>query len=317
MSKIAFIFPGQGSQAIGMGVSVADRNAAARALFEQASELLVWDLWSVCKEGPEDRLRQTHIAQPALYVTGCAAALALENAGVVPQGAAGHRIGEYAALTAAGVWNFMDGLKLVRERGRLMQEAGTTRPGGMAAILGLDALRATEICREAQAAGVVVPVNYNSPEQIVIAGERAAVEKAAALASEKGAKRVIPLNVSGAFHSPLMRDAAQAMRAELSKTSMRDARFPVAMNVDGSLYQKATDILGILARQLDNPVQWVKSVESLKSNGFTAFVECGSGRVLSGLLRRIDKQRECFSTESAEALDAAVEALNGTRRANV
>jgi [acyl-carrier-protein] S-malonyltransferase len=316
MGKIAFLFPGQGSQSIGMGVSVAERFPAARDLYDQASHLLGWDLWKVCKEGPEDKLRQTDIAQPALYVTGFAAATVLKDLGVAAEATAGHSIGEYAALAVAGAFDFAQGLSLVRERGRLMHEAGEARPGGMAAVLGLSMEQVQAVCGEASVAGVCVAVNFNSPEQIVIAGERAAVEKANALATQKGAKKVIPLNVSGAFHSPLMAPAAQKMREALSRISFQKAGVPVAMNLDGRLRSEASDILQALGGQLDSAVQWVKTIQTLRAAGYTTFVECGSGRVLSGLLRRIDKEAESFSTESAEAVTEVGEVLSASRRAN-
>lgn len=316
MNKIAFLFPGQGSQSVGMGVAVAEKFPQARAVFDQANQLLGWDLFQACKEGPEDRLRQTDVAQPALYVTGYAAFAALRSLEVQPEGFAGHSIGEYAALAAAGVFSFEQGLKLVQERGRLMQEAAQKRPGAMVAVLGLTPEKASEICREAQSDGVCVPVNYNSPEQIVIAGEKKAVEKVTGLAQAAGAKRVIPLNVSGAFHSPLMSEAAEAMRSALAKVQFKNAGGPVAMNADGQLQAQAAAIQDRLARQLNSPVQWVKSIDAMKADGFTTFIECGAGRVLSGLLRRIDKQLRSFSTETPEAIQEIVDALGAVRKGN-
>jgi len=285
-----------------MGVAVAEKFPQARAVFDQANHLLGWDLFQACKEGPEDRLRQTDVAQPALYVAGYAAFAVLRSLDIQPEGFAGHSIGEYAALAAAGVFSFEQGLKLVQERGRLMHEASQKRPGGMVAVLGLASEKVSEICRQAESEGVCVPVNYNSPEQIIIAGEKKAVEKVAALAPAAGAKRVIPLNVSGAFHSPLMSEAADALRSVLAQVQFKNAAGPVAMNADGQLQTQAAAIQDRLARQLNSPVQWVKSMEAMKANGFTTFIECGAGRVLSGLLRRIDKQLQVFSTETPEAI---------------
>lgn len=310
--KVAFIFPGQGSQAIGMGIAVAERFPEARRCFDEASEVLGLNLRQACREGPEERLRQTDIAQPALYVTGYAAFVALRSMGIHPAAAAGHSIGEYAALAAAGVFDFDEGLGLVQKRGELMKKAGHDKPGTMAAVLGLDQEKLQALCQAAK--GVCVPVNFNSPEQIVIAGERQAVEDVSASASQAGAKRVIPLNVSGAFHSPLMKEAAEAMRQALLAVPFKDAAAPVAMNVDGQLRSYSQEIREALARQLDSPVQWVRTLEALKKNEFGVFVECGSGRVLCGLVKKFDRSLQTYSTETAEALAQVAEALGAAKR---
>ncbi len=314
MSKIAFIFPGQGSQSIGMGVALAEANPAVRALFDQAAQILGWDLLKTCQEGPEDKLRQTDIAQPALYVTGIAAASVLQAAGVPSEAAAGHSIGEYAALATANVFSFAEGLGLVKERARLMREVGQAHPGSMMAILGLEPEQVKALCQEASAKGICAAVNFNSPEQTVIAGEGAALEEAGRLATERGAKRVIALNVAGAFHSPLMAEAADRMRAVFSKVSFKPARIPVAMNADGQLYQKPEDIRGKLELQLDHPVLWVASMHALKAQGVQHFVECGAGKVLAGLLRRIDRQWNAYTTETPETIKATEDALSASRK---
>jgi len=314
MTKVAFIFPGQGSQFVGMGVALADRFTEARAAFEQASHVLNWDLLQACKEGPEDRLRQTDIAQPALYVSGYAAFAVLRSFGMAPDAMAGHSIGEYAALAAAGVFGFTECLDLVRERGALMQAAAQEHPGGMVAILGLSREAVVAMCDNVQQVhGTCVPVNFNTPEQIVAAGGKAAIEALSAAAAE-GAKRVIPLNVSGAFHSPLMKEAAVRMKLTLSHVTFQNAVCPVAMNVDGQIRQEASAIQSTLAQQLDHSVEWVKSIESLKAAGCSIFVECGPGRVLSGLLRRIDKQLKAYATDSLDALEEVREVLTAERK---
>jgi [acyl-carrier-protein] S-malonyltransferase len=314
MSKIAFTFPGQGSQSVGMGIQLFEQYPQVAPLFEQAQEVLGWDLLQVCKEGPDDRLRQTDVAQPALYVTGYATFVALGSLGIRPDAVAGHSIGEYAALAAAEVFTFKDGLALVRERARLMKDAGQQNPGSMMAILGLTPDQAKEVCAQASAKGVCAAVNFNSPEQTVIAGQVEALEEAGKIAPAHGAKRVVPLNVAGAFHSPLMADAAKGMKEVLGKMVFRNAVIPVAMNVDGQLHQPAEEIRTQLSQQLDHAVQWVQTITNLKVAGFTHFVEVGAGRVLTGLLRRIDRQLIGYATDTLEAIKEAGDALAASRK---
>jgi len=315
MNKLAYLFPGQGSQSVGMGVALAGQFSEARTAFDQASQVLDWDLLQVCREGPEDKLRQTDIAQPALYVTGYAAFSVLRTFGLTPDAVAGHSIGEYAALAAAGVFGFTEGLDLVRERGRLMQAAAQQRPGGMAALLGMSRESVQALCAEIQQShGVCVAVNFNSPEQIVVAGEANAIAALVTAAPAKGAKRVIALNVVGAFHSPLMKEAALQMKDHLSRVQFQKASCPVVMNVDGQPRQEASAIQAALAQQLDHSVEWVKTIETMKQAGCGTFVECGSGRVLSGLLKRIDKQLQAYSTETLEAIEEVHKTLADLRK---
>jgi len=238
----------------------------------------------------------------------------LADQGIHPQAAAGHSIGEYVALAAAGVFDFDEGLKLVKERARLMRDAGQANPGSMAAILGLDGASVDAICKQASAKVVCAAVNFNSPEQTVIAGTTDALAEAGKLATAQGAKRVLPLNVAGAFHSPLMAEAAQGMKAVLAKTHFQNAKIPVAMNVDGKLYQDSAEIRRQLDQQLDHAVRWVDSIQALRAVGVNFFVECGAGRVLTGLLKRIDRQVNGLSTDSLEAIKEVGQAFQASQK---
>jgi [acyl-carrier-protein] S-malonyltransferase len=314
VKKIGGLFPGQGSQVIGMGVALVERYPQVKSFYEQAQDILGWDLLQICREGTDDKLRQTDVAQPALYVTGYAAFTICQSLGITPTAVAGHSIGEYAALAAANVFSFRDGLVLVQERARLMREAGSTQPGGMMAIIGLEANAVRAICEQVQTQGICSAVNYNTPEQIVIAGVGPALEEAGRLALVHGAKRVIPLNVSGAFHSPLMAQAAQRMRDYLAKITFKKAAIPVVMNADGKAHQLSEEIRPQLELQLDHPVQWVTTIQTLQALGTSTFVEFGAGRVLTGLLRRIDRQLEGYNTDTVETIEQLREALGASQK---
>lgn len=290
MARLSIVFPGQGSQQAGMGLDLFQSYSSACRLFQQADELLGFPLSQLCFHGPDDELRQTVNAQPAIFTTSLAAWAALkEELGAPLETAAfaGHSLGEYTALVAAGALSFAEGLGLVRERGRLMQAAAEVRPGGMMAVLGLESAVADEICAAAADRGVVMVANYNAPGQIVISGEPAALERAAALARERGARRAIPLPVSGAFHSPLMATAAQELRQHLATAAFRMPECRIFANVTGLCYANSEVIPGLLAQQVNSPVQWIASVEAIAALGVDAFVEVGPGQVLSGLIRRI------------------------------
>lgn len=308
----AVVFPGQGSQKPGMGRELHDAFASARRVFDEASEAIGADVRKVCFELDEDTLRQTQNAQIALYVCGVAAYAAFREAGG-PQAdlAAGHSIGEYAALAAAEIVSVSDGARLVAVRGRVMAESGRERPGGMAAVLGLERDRLEEVCREASVGGeVVVVANDNCPGQLVVSGDKAAVERACALATQAGAKRAIPLNVSGAFHSPLMEEPARRMGEALKAASFSVGNgTKVVGNVEADVNEDPSRWPELLEAQLRNPVRWTESVRRMLSLGAGTFVECGAGDVLTGLLRRIDREAKGLRASDPETVAQAVAAL--------
>jgi [acyl-carrier-protein] S-malonyltransferase len=308
--KLAFVFPGQGAQAVGMGRALATQYALAREAFEVADRALGFPLSRLCWEGPEAELRMTVNAQPALLAHSVAAFRLLEAAGLRPDWVAGHSLGEYSACVAAGAIAFEDALRLTRRRGELMQRAGIERPGTMAAILGLDRTAVDALCLEASAAGVVQAANLNAPGQIVISGEVAGVERACEIARARGAKRAIRLEVSGAFHSPLMASAALGLAAALADTPLRDARCPVITNVDAAPVRRADEIRSALERQLLGAVRWEESMRLVLAGGAQGFVEVGTGRVLRGLLRTLDRDAASWNVDDPESLSATLAALN-------
>jgi len=291
MMKVAYVFPGQGSQYVGMGRDLYDSFASAKAVFEEADEILGFPLSRLCFEGPEDELRQTINAQPALVTTSLACLQAAREVGgsdglPLPAFVAGHSLGEYTALAVAGVLDMADAIYLARERGRLMYEAGQLNPGNMAAIIGLDEALLAEVCRQS---GTQM-ANINCPGQIVISGDTESLTQAMDLAKAKGANRALPLQVSGAFHTPLMQPAYDGMSAVIAGISFREPAIPIIGNTTAQPLTTAESIKEELLRQLCNCVQWQRSVEYMVANGVTTFIEIGPGRVLSGLIKRISRE---------------------------
>ena len=293
--RVAFVFPGQGSQYVGMGKALYEASEAARRVFEQADQTLGFGLTRLMFEGPDDELEDTINAQPAILTLSVACLAALRERwqqlgqAVSPVFVAGHSLGEYTALVAAEVLDFTDALRLVRERGRLMKETAEHRPGGMAAVVGLDRQSLEQICREASAQGVIVLANSNSPEQMVVSGELPALNAAVRLARERGAKAVVPLRISIASHSPLMQQAAIQLAEIIAALNLRDPVTPVVASIQGQILTTAEDIRQNLADQLCRPVEWSKSVREMIESGVDTFVEIGPGQVLSRLITRISR----------------------------
>ena len=290
--KVAYVFPGQGSQSVGMGKDLYEALDSVKALFKQADDAISFPISGLCFEGPEEELRKTVNAQPALVLVSIAcltAARELAGKALSPaEFMAGHSLGEYTALAAAGVVDFATAVYLSRERGRLMYDAGLKEPGTMAAVLGLEQAVVEEICRQA---GVAI-ANVNCPGQLAISGSAGNIARASEMAKAKGASRVVPLQVSGAFHSPLMQPAVEGMQTALSKVSFRDPAVPIIANVTAEPLTYGTQIKGELLKQLTSPVQWQRSVEYMLGKGTKAFYEIGPGKVLAGLIRRINRETE-------------------------
>jgi [acyl-carrier-protein] S-malonyltransferase len=305
--NLAWVFPGQGSQAVGMGRDLYDRFPAAREVFDAADEALGFSLSRLCFEGPDDELRQTVNTQPAIVTASIACYAAAYGRLDVVEGApafvAGHSLGEYSALIAAGALSFEDGVRLVRQRGRLMQEAGERNPGTLAAVLGADESAVEEVC---QATGAEI-CNINGAGQIVIGGPHQAVLRAMDLAKARGAVKVTQLNVSAAFHSSLMQPAVGGMRLALAEAVMQDPRIPVIGNCDGQPLTTAQGLKDELARQVASAVQWQRSVEYMAKNGVQTFVEIGPGRVLSGLIKRIARGVAGRNVGDASAIESNAE----------
>lgn len=310
MSKIAYIFPGQGSQAVGMGKDLFDNFAAAREIFEEADEALGFPLSAMCFEGNEADLQLTANTQPAILTTSVAAFRAMKSEGFAdPDLVAGHSLGEYSALVAAGAMSFADAVRTVRKRGTYMQEAVPIGVGAMAAILGLDVETIEQGCAEAADGQVCSPANINSPSQVVIAGNTEAVDRACEILKAKGAKRAIKLNVSAPFHCALMMPAQERLANDLDDLTYSELSFPIVHNVDAKANSSAGYVAEALTKQVSSPVRWLESVQTLAASGVTTVLEVGAGKVLSGLVRQIDRDIRSFNVEDNASLRSTLESL--------
>ncbi len=309
MEQVAFVFPGQGSQYVGMGRDLYEAYPEARDLFDEADGILGFPLSRLCFEGPKEELGDTINTQPALLTVSVALLQMLESHQLSPSMVAGHSMGEYTALLATGALDFADGLRLVQERGRVMKEAGEQNPGGMAAVLGLEAGTLDEICQMAnqETGGIVQLANYNSPGQIVISGHKEALGRALELAKEQGARRVIPLAVSIASHSPLMQRAAESFASIVAQVDFHQPRIPIVANVTAAPITTVAEIRRELVEQLTSTVRWVESVQYMMAQRVTTFVEIGPKNVLTGLIRRIDKSVRTVNVGDVESVQAFLE----------
>ncbi|HXF91502.1 MAG TPA: ACP S-malonyltransferase [Nitrospiraceae bacterium] len=314
-SGIGLVFPGQGSQSVGMGRALYEAFPAVRTIYEEASSVLGYDVAALCFEGPADRLNLTEYTQPALLTSSIAALRLLEQAGVKPLAVAGHSLGEYSAVVAAGGLAFRDAVLLVQKRGRYMAEAVPSGSGLVAAILGLTGEIVREICREVSSVGVVAAANFNCPGQVVIAGEKTAVERAIELAKTKGSRRAVPLPVSVPVHTPLMQPAADRLARDVTRATWSDLTVPLVNNADAKPIRQASEVQASLVRQLPSSVLWEDSIKTMAGLGVTTFVEVGPGTVLTGLIKRILPNAMTLNVNDPKSLDATLTALHVKRDA--
>lgn len=305
--KTTLLFSGQGAQAVGMGKDLYENFAIAKECFDEAESILNTPFKKICFEGPDEDLRKTENTQPAVLIVSYILAKLLENEGITIDAFAGFSLGEYSALTASGVIDFNAAIKLVQQRGLIMEKAVPNGKGGMAAILGLEDEQVEEVCRNTD--GIVVPANYNCPMQLVISGEKEAVEKACALADEKGAMRSVILNVSGPFHSPLLKDASTELKSVLDGINFNPLNNKKVMSNVTADYHTEGNIKDLLKQQMYSPVKWTDSIRKLISDGYDTFIEVGPGRVLTGFMRSIDRTPQAISIRDAKSLEQALETL--------
>ena len=313
MSKLAFVFPGQGAQKVGMGKDFFDNYDVAKKMFKEADEALGYSIMKMCFEGPEEDLKLTANTQPAILTISCIANEILKENGVQPEITGGHSLGEYSALVAAGVLKFQDAVALVHKRGAYMQEAVPVGEGGMAAIIGVDREKIVEICQSVSAESPVQAVNFNCPGQIVIAGATRGVELAVEELKAAGAKKAVILPVSAPFHSTLMKPAAEKLAVELDKVNLSDARIPVVANVNAQILTKAEDIKASLVAQAASPVLWEDCVAKMKEFGADVLLEAGPGKTLCGFNRRIDKSIKSLNVEDVESLEKSLDYFKEVR----
>jgi [acyl-carrier-protein] S-malonyltransferase len=308
--KTAFVFPGQGSQYSGMGKEVYDAFSSAREIFAQADDALGFSISSLCFQGSEEDLRLTQNTQPAILTVSVAILSALRERGFSPDFVAGHSLGEYSALVCAGSLPLPDAVRLVRKRGQYMQEAVPVGMGAMAAILGLEPALVVEACAEASTEGIVAPANLNSPDQIVIAGEAAAVKRASENAKQKGAKRILPLSVSAPFHCLLMAPARDRLAKDINKLEFKNLNMPLINNVDAAAITEGSLAQDGLIRQVCSPVRWLETVQYLTRAGVDTFIEVGPGKVLAGLVKKIAPEANAFSVEGIRSIEALASTIS-------
>ncbi|MGB2627394.1 MAG: ACP S-malonyltransferase [Candidatus Acidiferrum sp.] len=309
MSKVAFVFPGQASQYSGMGKDLADKFPVARAVFEEADKSLGFSISKICFEGTEDELKLTANTQPAILTVSVAAYRVLAERGISPDYVAGHSLGEYSALVASGALTFADALRLVRKRGLYMQEAVPSGQGAMAAILGISPAVVQDACKRAAEGEICSAANLNSPEQTVISGHANAVKRAVEIASQSGAKRAVILPVSAPFHSALMMPAQEKLEKDLAATQFSDLQIPLVTNVDADSIRKGEEARQSLVRQVSMPVRWEESMRMLLDEGVRTFVEVGPGRVLTGIMRQIERSVTTLNVEDEKSLNATIEKI--------
>jgi [acyl-carrier-protein] S-malonyltransferase len=313
MGKVAFMFPGQASQYPGMGKELAEKYPAARAVFDEADKALGFSISKMCFEGTEDELKLTANTQPAILTVSVAAFRVLEEKGIAPDYVAGHSLGEYSALVAVGSLKFVDAVKLVRKRGQYMQEAVAAGQGAMAAIMGLSPAVVQDACKRAAEGEVCSAANLNSPEQTVISGNASAVKRAVEIASQSGAKRAVILPVSAPFHSALMMPAQEKLEKDLQTTVFADLQVPLVTNVDADTIRTGEEARGALVRQVSMTVRWEESMRTLLDEGVNTFVEVGPGRVLTGLMRQIERSVASLNVEDEKSLAGTLEKITGAR----